>query len=198
MNYEEEISYRNKILSRVRNGEKITSEDRLWLVTHRIINRTLGYPYLNTDIIHLRPEVNYCIRVKVESLTYPGRILPVITVPGGKGKIVANTLLADHRGDVTSKKTVKMLGLLVDLNHNETEFSYRSNLGLLGVSYECDYFDDKQHIMLRKNSCVGDPNFAMLSEVLADNKILYRCKAPTNSSFESFVFSIEWEAAAGK
>lgn len=193
MNHEEEMSYRNKILSRIRNGEKIAVEDRLWLVTHRIINRTLGYPYINTDIIHLHPKVNYLIRVKVESLTYPGRIIPVVTVPGGQGSIVANTLLTEHSGNITSKKAVKMLGLLVDLNHNETEISYQSDLGILGVSYECDYFDDKQHIMLRKNSCVGDPNFAMLSEVLADNKLLYRCKAPTNDSFDCFVFSIEWE-----
>lgn len=193
MNYEEEVRYRNKILSQVRNGEKITSQDRLWLLTHRIINRTMGYPYLNTDIIHLCPKMNYVVRVKVENLTYPGRIIPVITVPGGKGKIVANTFLLDHNGDVTSKKPVKMLGLLVDLNYNEAEFAYQSSLGLLGVSYECDYFDDKQRIMLRKNSCVGDPNFAMLSEVIADNKILYRCKAPTTDSFESIVFSIEWD-----
>ena len=195
MNYEEEINCRNNIMSRVRHGEKITSEDRLWLVTHRIINPTLGYPYLNTDIIHLHPKVTYIIRVTIENLTYPGRIIPVITVPGGKGKIVANTLLTDYNGNVSSKKPVKMLGLLVNLNHNEAEFAYQSNLGLLGVSYECDYFDNEQHIMIRKNSCVGDPDFAMLGEVLSDNKILYRCKAPTNDSFESFAFSIEWEYA---
>lgn len=192
MHYDEEIRHRNTILSRARNGERVTAEDRLWLATHRIFNRTLGYPYLNTDIIHLRPEVNYCIRIKVESLTYPGRVLPVITVPGGKGKIIANTLLTDHKGGVASRKSVKMLGILVDLNHNETEIIYCSNLGLLGVSFECEYFDNKQHIMLRKDSCVGDPNFAMLSEVLADNKIRYRCKTPENDGFESFVFSIEW------
>ena len=104
MNYKEEMSYREKILSRVRNGEKITSEDRLWLVTHRIINLTLGYPYLNTDIIHLRPKVNHSICVKIEDLTYPGRIIPVITVPGGKGKLVANMRLTDYNGNISSKK----------------------------------------------------------------------------------------------
>lgn len=198
MNYEEEVSYRNKILSRARNGERITSEERLWLATHRIINQALGYPYLNTDIIHLRPKTDYFIRVKVENLIYPRRIIPVITVPGGKGKIVTDTLLTDHSGNISSKKSIKMLGLLVDLNHNETELFYQSNLGLLEISYECDYFDDKQHIMLRKNSCVGDPKFAMLSEDLANNKKLYRCKPPTKDSFECFIFSIEWEEVTTK
>jgi len=47
--------------------------------------------------------------------------------------------------------------------------------------------------MIRKNSCVGDPNFAMVKESIAENKVLYRCKAPTDDSFESFVFSLEWE-----
>ncbi len=193
MVYKEEIDYRNEILLRVRNGKKISPEERLWLVTHRLINRSLGYPYLNTDIIHLQPKVNYSIRVKVENLTISNRIIPVITIPGGKGKLVANTQLTDHNGNISPRKNVKMLGLLIDMNHCESKLSYQSNLGLLGVSYECDYFDDKQGIMLRKNSCVGDPKFAMLCEFLSDNKILYRCKAPTNDSFESFVFSIEWE-----
>ena len=194
MHCEEEVSYRNRILLRARNGEKITSEERLWLATHRIINHTLGYPYLNTDIIQLQSQEDYNIRVKVENLTYPGRMIPIITVPGGNGKIVAHTLLTDYKGNKTLKKPVKMLGLLVDNKHNEAEFVYQSNLRLLEVGYECDYFDDKQHIMVRKSSSVGDPNFAMLSEVLADNKILYRCKAPTNDDFESLSFSIEWEA----
>jgi len=192
MNHEEETNYRNKILLRVRNGEKITPQDRLWLATHQIINRAFGYPYLNTDIIQLHPKVKYIIRVKIESLKYPGRIIPVVTVPGGKGEIVINTPLADYNGNTVPKKAVKMLGLLVDLNHKEIEFTYQSSLGLLGISYECDYFDSKQHIMIRKNSGVGDPSFAILREVLSDNKILYRCKAPSNDSFDSFAFSIEW------
>lgn len=198
MNYDEEINYRNRILARIRDGKKITSEDRLWLVTHRIINRVLGYPYINTDVIHLQQNVNYLIRVNVEKLTYPNRIIPVITVPGGKGRIIANSALVDHNGNISTKEAVKMLGVMVDSNHNEAEFTYQSNLGLLGISYECDYFDSRQHIMLRKNSCVGDSNFAMLREVLADNKMRYRCKVPTNKNFDSFVFSIEWNKEAKK
>ena len=195
MDYEKEICYREEILARVSKGEKITSGDRLWLVTHRIINRTLGYPYLNTDILHLCPNVNYSIRVKLEKLTYPCRIIPCVTVPGGKGKIVSNSLLTDFNGNKTPKKNTKMLGLLLDSNHRESEFVYQSTLGLLGTSYECDYFDDKLHVMTRMNSCAGTPNFAMLTEVLAENRILYRCKSPISDDFESFVFSIEWKKA---
>lgn len=193
MNYQEEMCYRDQILSQVRNGKRITPEERLWLATHKVINRTLGYPYLNTDIVHLHPKKEYSVRIKAEGCTYPNRIIPVITVPGGKGKIVSSTVLTTHNGNTTSKKSVKMLGLLLNTEHNEVVLSYQSDMGLLGISFECDYVDDRQHILIRKNSCTGDPSFAMLSEVLSDNKLLYRCKAPTDDSFDSLTFSIEWE-----
>ena len=198
MNYEEEIRYRKKILSKVRNGEKITPEDRLWGATHRIYNRYLGYPYLNTDIIQLLPKTNYCVRVKIESLTYPGRVLPVITVPGGKGRIITSYPLTGPKGNVQPGKPIKMLGVLIDLHHKEAEFTYQSDLGLLGVSFECEYFDHKQHLMIRKNSNAGDPNYAMRKEVLTENNVRYWCKTPDADSFEGFVFTLEWQDAAKK
>lgn len=192
MNYREEIEYRNEILARVRNGEKVTSMEQQWLLTHRIYNRSMGYPYLNTDIIQLQPNINYCVRIKVESMTFDRRILPVITVPGGRGKIVANSLCSYSNDNVKSKKIVKMLGILIDKTHKETEITYQSDLGVLGVSFECEYFDEKQQLIIRKNSNVGDPNFAMFSETLANNKMIYQCKPPMEKDFESFIFSIEW------
>ena len=196
MSYEEEIIHREKILSYVRNGKKITAEERLWLATHRIFNRKLGYPYLNTDIINLNAKEVYLLRVKVESKTYSDRIIPVIAVPGGKGRILATNVL-DRVGNLSPTKSIKMLGLLVDLNRNLVEVSYCSDLGLIGVSYECDYFDDKQNIMIRKDSCTGDHNFAMTCEILSDNKRLYRCKSPISDDFECLVFSLEWELQEG-
>ena len=192
MEVNQEILYREKILARIRNGDGVTTEDRLWLATHRIINRTLGYPYLNTDIIPLEAKTTYGIRIQVEKIIYPGRIIPVITVPAGKGRIITTKLLADYKGNISSRKPVKMLGVLVGSNHRQSELMYQSDLGLLGISYECDFFDDRQHLALRKNSCVGDARFAMVSEKVAENKMLYRCKSPIDNSFETLVFSVEW------
>ena len=101
--------------------------------------------------------------------------------------------LANHAGKKELGKPVKMLGAMIDANHRETEFSYRSELGVIGISFECDYFDSKQQLMIRKNSDTGDPNFAMIDEKIASNRMRYRCKAPTDSNFESFVFIVEWE-----
>ena len=198
MDYIEEMKRRDEILSLAHSGKKITAEDRLWLVTHRAFNRKLGYPYLTKDIIDLSPKMSYRIRIQVESLTYPMRILPIVDVPGGKGKILTDCPLTDHKGNVKISKPVKMLGALVDLNHIKTEFLYQSDIGLLGVSYECTYYDEKQHLMIRSSSNTGDTAYAMLREDVSDNKILYRCKSPVGDSFDSLVFSIQWEFEADK
>lgn len=191
MEHEAEIIYRDQILQRVRDGNAITSEERLWLSTHRLYNRMLGYPYLNADVIELNTSKNCIIHVKIEEASYDNRIIPVITVPAGKGKILSEALLTDYKGNVINKP-VKMLGVLLDAGKNEAQFTYQSSLGLLGVSYECDFFDSMQGLLIRKDSGTGDPNFAMICEKLSDRKILYRCKAPGSPNFDSLVFSVEW------
>jgi len=191
--YEEEMIQRDKILLKARNGERLTKDERLWLTTHMVPNRKMGFPYINSDIMRLDSSCNYCVRVKLENLMYPGRIIPVISVPGGKGKIALDRPVVDYNGNISSGKPIKMLGVLLDGDCKESIFTYQSSLGLLGVAYECDFYDDMQNIMIRKNSCTGDPRFAMLSEVLSENKMLYKCKLPTCDSFDSFIFSIEWD-----
>ena len=188
MQYIEEINYRNMIMERRRKGEKLTREERQWIDTHRLINRELGYPYLNTDMIQLQPNERYHIHVQVESRSYEGRMIPIITVPAQKGSIVSNLELTDYEGNIKTGQEVKMLGLLTDV----AEFDYRSELGLLGVSYECDYFDDRLRVMQRIDSGLGYPNFAMLREDLSENKVLYRCKTPVKDNYEGLVFSITW------
>lgn len=192
LNYEQEIKWRKLIMDKIHAGNRITTEERQWLVTHRIYNQVLGYPYLNADIVHMTPKILYSIHVAVESVAYPGKIIPVFTVPAGKGKIITDYTLTDHSGGQTTGKPVKMLGCLVDLNHKETQFYYQSHLGLFGVSFECEYFDKKQQLTIRKSSQTNDFNYAMLRDDLTHNKVLYRCKAPTEENFNSLVFSIEW------
>lgn len=192
MNYDEETIYRNEILSRARSGKKLIPEEQLWLASHRIINQNLGYPYLNKDIVQLEPNTVYSVHVNVEHLAYTDRIVPVITVPAGKGVIITEGNLVDHNQKTTFKKSVKMLGILINSEHSGMDFYYQSNLGLLGVSYECDFYDELQRLKIRKNSGSPSLDFAMLREDLSKNKIVYRCKNPTNDDFDSLVFSLEW------
>jgi hypothetical protein len=192
MTYEKEISYREHILSKGSRGEKITAEDRLWLATHRIYNRIKGYPYLNADIIQLTPKTVYNIRVTLERCTYSGRILPVFTVPAGKGEIRYKKPVSDLKGNVFLKKPVKMLGLFISSQDSVTEFTYCSNLGLLDIRFECEYYDENQKQMIRRISGSAH-HYAMISESLAENKMRYCCKPPGTDDFDSFVFSVEWK-----
>lgn len=190
--YDQEMEIREKMISRVQNGEKLTSEERLWLATHKIINRSLGHPFLNTDIIHLKSNTEYSLCIQVERCTYADRIIPVITVPAGKGWIAANSLFDINRCEVPSNKRVKMLGVLIDRENDNTEISYQSELGLIEVSYECDYYDEHHRMMIRKCSNIGTSDFAMICERIDENKMIYYCKTPVNEDFSSFVFSIKW------
>ena len=189
MNYLEEITLREQILSNAREGKKITPEDRLWLLTHKMYNQQLGYPFLNNDIIQLNPKTTYYIQISIEQNLYPMRILPVISVPGGKGEITANELY-DYN---SSSKKVKALGLILNPQHSVTAVQYQSDLGLLGVSFQCDYYDHKLQLITRKDSSSGDPHYAMIAEKISENKIRYRCKMPNMDSFDAFVFIIEWK-----
>lgn len=197
MTHEEEISYREQILSKGSRGEKITAEDRLWLATHRIYNRIKGYPYLNADIIQLSPKTMYDIHIRLEKCTYAGRILPVFTVPGGKGKIIYKRSVRDLKGNVFPEKPLKMVGLFISSQDSETEFTYCSDLGMLEIMFECEYYDENQKLMIRRTSGSAH-HYAMLSESLAGNKMRYRCKPPGTDDFDSFVFSVEWALTANE
>lgn len=192
-NYQEEIQYRKEILDKVRNGNKVTVAERRWLQTHPVYNRMLDYPYINTDIISLEPNVKYRVRVNFESATYSGRIIPGITVPLGEGGILTDFSVIDIRGRETARKPIKMLGCQIDPERREIEFLYWTRIGLMGIWYECEYFDDKQRLMIRQSSNTGNAGYAMIRELLAENKIRYRCKIPTKDSFDGLVFSIKWE-----
>ena len=196
MNIEEEIWFRNNIMERIRSGQKVSSEERMWLATHRVYNFNLGPPFLNFDILQLLPNRKYIVRVRIEKLNYNKRIIPIVIVPGGKGGIFADFPMVDLNGKAATKD-VKMLGLLLDLNRNESTFAYRSEIGLIGICYECDYFDTKQQLNIRKSSNTGSPNFAMLRESISDNKVKYNCKLPFDNNFEDFAFSVEWFLNAG-
>jgi len=192
MTYTEEIEYRKAIMSIVQSGEKITSEERLWLVSHPLYNSQLGYPYLNSDIITLAPDANYHVKIKIEKNLYSGCIFPVINVPGGKGKINTDFPTFNYKGKPSSGKDLKMLALMFEPECNEIEIDYCSGTGKLGISFECEYFDDQQGLIIRKNSNVGDPNYSMIRTSLSENEVMYRCKPPKSDDYDSFVFSVTW------
>lgn len=189
MGFEQEIKKRGEILKKIYTGCKVTLEEKEWLALHCIYNESLGYPYLNTDIISLLPENLYCIKIQIEEKKYPGRILPIVQVPLGKGSIKTGGTLANYKGNINTKP-VKMLGCLIDTENTTIEFSYKSQFGALCVSYECEFYDEKQKLIIRKNSNTGDSRYAMIKKVVSDNKMLYFCKEPLGNAFDGLIFSV--------
>lgn len=192
MDHIDEINYRKQLLQRRISGGKISSEEKLWLETHPAYNQLLGFPYLNSDIIQLTAKAYYRVRIGVESRLVSERIHPIISVPAKKGSILVKNELVDRYGNKVAIKPVKVLGVLYKQDSTDTEFFYRSNLGLLGISYQCDFIDQRMSCMRREISNTGNTMFAMLREEVADNRLRYRCKFPINEDFDSYVFFVEW------
>lgn len=104
MSFIEECDYRESIMNKIYKGEKITDEERLWLTINPLYNNLYREPCYNIDIIHLEADVRYCICVEIEKINCKERIVPVVGVAAGKGKITIDGELLDLDGNVTTAK----------------------------------------------------------------------------------------------
>ena len=190
---QEEITKRKNILDKVRNNIKISKEERLWLVTNPVYNLRWGTDAFNIAIEHIEPHKCYTLTIKIESISYDKRIIPIVSVPGAKGKIVAGFQLYDFKENETSRREVKMLGVGINRNApREYEVKYISDLGLVGVQYQCDYFDPKQNLNKRERSSTGNLSLAMRREIVNECTVRYYCKSPVTETFDALIFTIEW------
>lgn len=182
---QEEIAYRDSIMKKAYNKQKITPEERIWLITHPLYHLTLGAPFLSEDILKVSPNVLYTVKIKQELVMCENMPVPIIGVPPHKkGYIHMNSL----------EKPVKILGLIFDGISEPIEVKLKTPDGFVSIGYEYTYYDELQHITVcqKSNSHLG---FAMKKEILSDNKILYHCKLPNDKEsncFEKYVFSIEF------
>lgn len=186
-----EITIREEIMNKIYSKNSISQEERIWLETHCVYNRLLGFPYLNSDIIHLSANSEYQINVKWLSATYDGRILPEFRAPCGKGSIITNFPVTDMRGKTTTGKPIKALGCLVDKDHKETTFVYKSELGCFALGFECEYYDEKMKLFRREHSTSGYPALVFKREEINETEFVYYCKAPTSDEFNSLIFRIK-------
>lgn len=193
MSVHEQIEHRKILIDKVSRGENLSFLERQWLVTNPVFNSKLGPPYTNYEIITLPSNSTYNLIIRIERISYENRIIPIISVPSAKGKIVCDFPVTNFNGKTSVGKPIKMLGLESVIVSGETRIVYQSELGLIAVEYQCDYFDEKQNINVRKSSFSGDFNFAMLKEEVKCNKILFHCKNPKNDTLDALVFSIEYE-----
>ncbi len=193
-NYQKEIEKRAFILNKVRNKTKISPDERLWLMTHSVYNQKLGNDAFNISVEHIKPNEWFLVKVRVESVSHDGRIIPILSaVPAKKGQIVADFGMCNYNGELIENKTIKAIGFeLRDIDF-EYEVRFFSDLGLISVQYECDYFDLKQKLNKREASGSGNPDFAMKRQEIDQNTVRYYCKSPNANSFDALIFTVHWE-----
>ena len=193
MNYKENIAYRQLLNQKVCNGYRCTKEEKLWFQVNPMYNPRYDEPRYQRDLIQLKPKQLYQIKVKIELLNHDlMRMIPLIGVAAGKGEIVTVNPLFDIDEKQTEKYSTKLLGVLIDNDRPESQFTVKSQLGLVSVAYQCDYFDP--YMKLEKRECSDGVNrlFAMNRKDISSNQVLYECKSPLKEDFDALVFSIEW------
>lgn len=186
------IEYRKSLKERVCKGEKLTVEERLWLVTNPLYNHLFGYPFLNVDILRLKEDRIYSIKVEVKERKYQDKLTIFVGVAGGKGEVISDMHLDDFQGDRVEKKPAQAVAMHINNDIMEYTIKFKSKLGLLDVQYGCEYYDPKMKLNIIESSGTGNARFSMLKKILSDNKVQYSCKDPNSDVYDALVFSIEW------
>ncbi len=100
MKYIQENQYRKSILNKINNGEKLSKEEREWLVTHPLYNTRYNSPdYYRMDVLNLNSKSLVIIDIELEHVSYKHRIIPVISVPAQKGEIKTSFEVVDLYGN---------------------------------------------------------------------------------------------------
>lgn len=193
LKYKTEIEYREQLLEKRSMGQRLTEDERFWLVTNPVYNRWHGYPFYNKDVISLRPNILYSIHIKI--IEMPDRTPVTITlgVSDRKGKLISDEFLLDIDGNGTKKKTTKVLQFDLDKNKTDYYVKFKSEIGLLDISYGCDYYDERMKLFKKESSSTGNPCFAMIKDVISEVKVRYKCKHPKVDMYDMLIFEIETE-----
>ena len=195
MNFKESIKYRETLIKKVYDGEKMLQADRLWLLSNPIYNPIYDDEVLKGDILNLTPNQEYEINVKIKELNYyDGIFIPVIGIPIGKGDIKTEFCLLNLDEKEVKCQNTKMLAVMIDDKIKTAKFRFVSELGLMSILYKCEYYDPKMKVRIRANSDNPNRAFGMRKFWISDNEIEYRCKSPVEllSPFDAMVFSVQW------
>lgn len=191
MNYQDLINKRAQIMEKVYNKEKITLEERYWLLTTPVFNNKYNNPVYLSDILSLKKNCLYTISVKIISSNCSHKIFPKVGVAGLKGKIITDGLLKNIDNEIVDYQETKVLVLTIDTNNPSADIQFIANDGLLKIGYSCTFFDPKMNIMKTQESDVN-LSFGMKKNIISDNIVEYKCKSVFSDTFDAMTFSIEW------
>ena len=190
--FENEINQRELLWKKVLDGKRLTEEEKIWLDTHKKFSKLLGVPYLQRDFIQLEKDTTYDFCISFISAKHPRFIAPCFKAPRLIGNIMTDGELYTFTGKMDKKKAVKMLVPLIHQDNKSSSFFYQSALKGICVSFEGEYEDKKQGMIMRRFSSDFEGLY-MLREDIGENKILYKCKVENAPEFDSLVFLVEWK-----
>ena len=190
MTVEKEIEYRNKLLKVLREGGKISKEDRDWMQTHVAYSTRYGYPIISRDIIEIKPNKKYNICVCFIDARGIKKMSPLFIIPLNKGYISTNEDVIDVNGKISKGIKSKSISTMNSEENSKCEFMCLSKLGQISVCYECE-MTDWRGISHMSSSIFGD-KLVMRKEKVSDNKIIYYCTDFEEEEFDRYIFSVEW------
>ena len=182
-----EIRYREDLNEKM-HREKLSEDELMWMKTHREYSPFMGYPYLFSDIISVKPNTLYS--VCVENLSqYNCKIIPNFSVSYGNGEIISEKPVTSLKSGKTYKKPIRSFSLLFE-DADTSKFTFSAELGLMTIKYGCFVYDQNQKITMFRSTDARFGACAMLCEKVEDTYI-YRCKLPGEEIIEAQSFSVK-------
>ena len=103
-----QITYREQLLKK----QRLTSAERLWLISHPCFHQELGYPYLIQDIIEFPVNTSCIFSIETEWLENPFSISPCFLniQKGKKDYIISKSIVCDSNGqNYIGKKSIRLV-----------------------------------------------------------------------------------------
>lgn len=200
MNVEEQIEFRKKLIAQLRDGKAISKEEKIWLRTNPVYSEKYGYPYLAMDVIEITPNTRYLFSINTHKSNTTERMGAVFSLPLYSESLKSGYFEGKfHKSDVQHDENglSKAKGIIVeeDGKKEDRTFIYRSKTGKIVVSFECESEDHRGSKYW--TSSISCPLLAMRKFCANGNNATYTCTSLTNSSFDCFIFSIDWTEIDG-
>ena len=193
-----EIQYRETLLKK--GYRKLTIAEKTWLQTHAIYSIKYGYPYLQAQVIEIKPNVIYKLTVSLNRKKAFHRITPTIRIPMEKGFILFDGLIKDQSGKVYDSSKATILSTNTDEEHPRVQLTLLSELGYFMVYFHSmnltkQYSEPHSISSIYSERLVPSitiPYFAMECTKTKYNRLRCACSTSREQFIVVYEFDIEW------
>lgn len=160
-----------------------------------VYSEKYGYPYLAMDVIEIKPNTRYLFSVRFLKSNTTERMgavfsLPLYSESPKSGYFEGNFYKSDVQHDKNGLRKAKAIIVEDDEKKEDRTFIYRSQTGKMVVSFECESQDHRgSNVWTSSISC---PLLVMRKACENGNNATYTCTSLTRSSFDRFIFSVDW------